>query len=372
MVDVNDFSARRQEILDRGILNWGDLRPLKAFFSRGEKGEALTVSFIGGSITQGCLATTEEQQYTHLVHGWFCKTFPNAEITYLNAPVGGTDSQFGVARVETDILEHDPDLLVIEFSVNDQNTPFYQETYEGLVRKVLSWKKVPAVLLLMNTMYNGQGSAQDQHLPVGLAYNLPCVSMKESFLAEVEAGRMTSQDLTVDHLHPNDFGHQQVADLVINFLEQVLHCPDALRPPLTKNRFQRSVRYRNTNCQPKMEGFAADTVSQASSWYYFANGWTAKHTGDRISFEVKGTSLALQYRKCAKHPAPVAEAVVDGDAAHPIVLDANFDQDWGDCLYLQLLAENLEDTVHTVTVRLTETHENDTADFYLVSLIAGR
>lgn len=372
MGNLDEFSAHRQEILDRGILNWGSLRPLKKLFRRAEEGEGLTISFIGGSITQGCLAATEDRQYTHRIHKWFCTMFPKASFTYLNAPVGGTDSQFGVARIEQDVLERNPDFLIVEFTVNDKNEPFYMETYEGLVRKILLWPDAPAVLLLMNCMYDGQGSAQEQHLPVGIAYGLPCVSMKESFLAEVEAGRLTAQDLTVDNLHPNDFGHEQVADLVINFLEKVFRQTDVLRPPLTSNRFQGSVRYQNRSCEPELKGFVPDFESQANSWYYFANGWKAGKTGDAISFTAAGTSLAVQYRKCAKHPAPVAVAVVDGDEAHPIVLDANFDQDWGDCLYLQLLAEDLPDGEHTVEIRLTETHESDTADFYLVSLIAGR
>lgn len=371
MEQLEAFPERRQEVFDRGILNWGNLLPLKTLFARARNGEQLTVSFIGGSITQGCLASAEDRQYTHLVHAWFCRTFPDAAFTYHNAPVGGTDSQFGAARVEQDVLEKQPDFLIIEFTVNDKNEPFYMETYEGLVRKVLSWQKVPAVLLLMNCMYDGQESAQEQHLPVAYAYGLPCVSMKESVLAEVQAGRLTAKELTADNLHPNDFGHEQVAGLVIHFLERVLRQPDALIPPLTRNRFQRSVRYQNGNCTPVLNGFKPDLVSQANSWYYFANGWTAGRTGDAITFTVSGTNLAVQYRKCAKHPAPVAEAVVDGDEAHPVILDANFDQDWGDCLFLQLLAEDLPDGEHTVTVRLKETHEHDTADFYLVSLIAG-
>ncbi len=371
MEHIKDFEHRRQEILDRGIVNWGDLKPLRELFGQARAGARLTISFIGGSITQGCQAAAEENQYTHRVFDWFCKTFPEAQCTYLNAPVGGTDSQFGVARVEQEILAHDPDFLIIEFSVNDQNTRFYMETYEGLVRKVLSWKKAPAVLLLMNTMYDGNGSAQEQHLPVGMAYNLPCVSMRESFLAEVEAGRMTSEDLTVDHLHPNDFGHAQVAGLVTNFLEHVMELEDGLRPPVTDNRFQSSVRYQNANCAPELKGFVPDLESVANSWYYFANGWRAGSTGDTITFHVKGTNLAVQYRKSAKHPAPIAKAVVDGDEANPVILDANFDQDWGDCLYLQLLAQDLPDVEHTVRIELTNTHEDDTADFYLVSLIAG-
>ena len=86
---------------------------------------------------------------------------------------------------------------------------------------------------------------------------------------------------------------------------------------------------------------------------------------------MEGTCLAVQYRKSVKKPAPVARAVVDGDEEHAVVLDANFDEDWGDCLYLQDLLVHGAHGPHTVDITLTETHENDAVPFYLVSVIAS-
>ena len=40
----------------------------------------------------------------------------------------------------------------------------------------------------------------------------------------------------------------------------------------------------------------------------------------------------MQLKRTVKRPAPVALAIVDGDEEHAVILDANFDQDWGDCL----------------------------------------
>ena len=103
----------------------------------------------------------------------------------------------------------------------------------------------------------------------------------------------------------------------------------------------------------------------------FRCGWTAAKEGDRITFEVEGTEIAVQYRKSVKHPAPVAVAVVDGEEEHGITLDANFEETWGDCLHIDTLAHHIPMGVHKVEIRLTQTHEDDAVPFYLVSVIAS-
>ncbi len=73
--------------------------------------------------------------------------------------------------------------------------------------------------------------------------------------------------------------------------------------------------------------------------------------------------------KSVKHPAPVAIAVVDGNEEKAVVLDANFEEDWGDCLYIDTLAHHISPGAHRVEIRLTQTHADDAVPFYLVSII---
>ena len=65
---------------------------------KAKSGEPITVGFLGGSITQGCLSSTPETCYAYLVYEWWKKQFPDTSVTYVNAGIGGTTSQFGVAR----------------------------------------------------------------------------------------------------------------------------------------------------------------------------------------------------------------------------------------------------------------------------------
>ena len=81
-----------------GIVNCGNWYRIKKVMRKAKSGEPITVGFLGGSITQGCLSSTPETCYAYLVYEWWKKQFPDTSVTYVNAGIGGTTSQFGVAR----------------------------------------------------------------------------------------------------------------------------------------------------------------------------------------------------------------------------------------------------------------------------------
>lgn len=190
------------------------------------------------------------------MYTWWKETFPQAEFVYCNAGIGGTTSEFGAARVGTDLLAERPDFVIVEFSVNDESTEHFKETYEGLVRKILGAAWNPAVLLVHNVFYHNGANAQMMHAAIGRHYDLPSVSMQSSIYPEVVAGRIENRAITPDDLHPNDEGHALVASVITYFLEQVRSgkltgsntsfAPGAKLPaPLTKNAYEDSVRIRN-------------------------------------------------------------------------------------------------------------------------------
>lgn len=366
---------------DAGVTNPGNLTRLKALMRRAEAGEELTIGFLGGSITQGSLATAPDLCYAYHVYQWWVKTFPKASFHYVNAGIGATNSQFGAARAESDLLAYRPDYVSIEFSVNDESNAHFLETYEGLVRRVYASETQPAILMIHNVRYDNGENAQLMHAKVVRHYELPAVSMQSSIYPELLAGRIENRDITPDDLHPNDLGHALVASVITHRLEEIYaHIDepdpapipaDALPTPLTENAYEDSVRYRNDNIVPVTDGFIPDTTSHGPITDIFQKGWTATEQGARIAFEVEGSCLAVQYRRTIKLPAPIAKAVVDGDEAHAVTLDGNFDETWGDKLVLDTLLEHGAKGKHTVEITLCETHAGDVLPFYLVSVIAS-
>lgn len=372
---------------EEGMSYDGDWRRLRKTMEKARRGEAITVGFLGGSITQGSLSSLPTTCYAYLVYDWWVQKFPQSQITYVNAGIGGTTSHFAVGRVKEDLFSYKPDFTTVEFSVNDDNTPFFRETYEGLIRSIYQDENEPAIVIIHNVFYESGTNAQDQHELVGRRYGIPCVSMKTSVYREVANGNLPVRDITPDDLHPNDAGHRLLADLVIYFLEKVystLDVPeeeiippqiaqqfDQIPSPITANGYESSIRYRNHNCAPVLNGYVADTEPQNHITEIFRKGWISENAGDSITFEADGSSLAVQYRKSVKHPACVAKAVVDGDEEGAIILDGNFDETWGDCLYLQSLLHHGENGKHTVKITTTEGVKGQHVPFYLVSVIAS-
>jgi len=362
---------------EKGIAGRGNLARLKRVMKKAREGASLTVGFLGGSITQGSLSSAPELCYAHRVYDWWRKTFPDAEFTYVNAGIGGTTSQFGAARVSSDLLTYHPDFVIVEFAVNDESSEHFLETYEGVVRQVYADADAPALLLVYNVYYHNGANAQLQHSKIGRHYSLPAVSMQSSIYPEVVAGRIENRSITPDDLHPNDDGHELVAGVITHFLDKVAaeleqgEEPEPAMPqPLTKNRYEDSIRHQNGNITPELMGFEADSEPQQGITDCFKNGWTARREGDAIRFQVEGSCIAVQFRQTVKRPAPVAVAVIDGEE-EIIRLDANFEEDWGDNLALVTVLEEEKPEVHTVEIRIVEAHEEDVLPFYLVSVISS-
>ncbi|MCD8073679.1 MAG: SGNH/GDSL hydrolase family protein [Lachnospiraceae bacterium] len=381
-----------------GIVNQGNDARLQNAMRRASVGGKLTIGFLGGSITQGSLSSTPQTCYAYLVYSWWKENFPMADVSYVNAGIGATTSQFGAARVGEDLLSYKPDVVFLEFSVNDGSNAHFLETYEGLVRRVLSDETAPAVVLIYNVCYDNGASAQLMHAKVGRHYDLPGISMQSSIYPELLAGRIENRAITPDDLHPNDAGHELVASVITCYLETVRErmeasggqnravCEnhssvyvenanvtdpaDGLPAPLTANTYEHSIRYNNKNGIPvEVEGFAKDTREQNGSTDIFKNGWEASAQGAHIVFSLEGTGVSVQFRRSVNQPAPVAEILVDDDPATRTILDANFDETWGDKLDLLTVTEHMPEGTHRIEVRLIETHEDDAVPFYLNAVL---
>lgn len=362
---------------EQGIVNEGNLERIKEAMEKAKKGGEICLSFLGGSITQGAVSSESQFCYASRVYEWWKTNFPKAKFVYNNAGIGGTTSQFGVARVEGDVLVKAPDLVIVEFSVNDMANEHFMETYEGLIRRIYMSKTKPAILIVHSVQYDDGKSAEEYHKKIGKYYDIPCISMKSTIYKEVVNEKIRISEITPDNLHPNDTGHFLVADVITYFLQKVKDQKhknlkqsfEAEKKAITRNRYEKSVCYQAFNSNPVMDGFQVDPIPRENIADCFRGGWVAKEMGARIEFQFKGKGVAIQYRKTKDKPAPIAKLVLDGLYENPIIMDANFDEEWGDLLELTTIAEDLEDTIHKIEIEIIEVHDNDQKEFYLRSVI---
>lgn len=363
---------------------------LKNLMKRAANGESLVIGFLGGSITQGSLSSTPKTCYAYLVYEWWKKSFPNAAFSFVNGGIGGTTSHYGGARAWKDVLCYRPDIVTVDFSVNDDANEFFEETYEGTLRRLLAAPSAPAVVVLNNVFYDTGKNAQNYHNRIADHYGIPHVSIKDTVYPDVESGKIVRADITPDNLHPNDKGHRLVADEICKLLDSIkaemeeetiageniegkstkTEASVSLPAPLTENAYEHSRLIQIQDNEAILDGFLVDPIEKKGMLDIFKNGWTAAHTNDKISFEIECSCLAVQYRKSVQQPVPKAKAVIDGDEAHAVILDGNFTEDWGDCLYLEPLLHHAEKKVHRIEIIVTDA-KDIVRPFYLVSLIVS-
>lgn len=390
--DLREAVGKVKEHYRDGLVNAGDDSRIVKCMRRALAGEKLTVAFLGGSITQGCLSSTPQLCYAFRTYDWWERSFPNSEISYWNAGIGGTTSHLGVARLQEEVLSQKPDFIIVEFSVNDEDVnPHFEETYESLIRRIMTAPWKPALMIVHNVRYDDGGNAELIHRPVAERYRIPAVSMKPVIYAKVAEGLLKNRDVTQDDLHPNDLGHELVAGVITNYLESAKKKAETLGPngdcggekddedpyltlplPLTRSSYESVTRHRNYQIEPvENHGFMRDDTPQKSISDCFKRGWMAKEKGARITFRVMAGNLAIQYRKTVRKPAPIATVYLDGDRKNGITLDSNFTEDWGDCLYLETILEHGDLREREVEIEITNASEDDAECFYLVSLIYG-
>lgn len=111
---------------------------LPNFLAKVHAGNRLKVAYLGGSITAAPGWRVQSRE-------WLQKKYPNAEFEEIHAAIGGTGSDLGVFRLERDVLQHRPDLLFVEFAVNDGGAPpeRIHKAMEGIVRQV--WAADPTI-----------------------------------------------------------------------------------------------------------------------------------------------------------------------------------------------------------------------------------
>ncbi|MBN2643432.1 MAG: SGNH/GDSL hydrolase family protein [Victivallales bacterium] len=112
-----------------------------AFSRKAQNGARLTVAFLGGSLTWGANASDPlKTSYRALVGKALQEKYPKAHFTFVNAAIGGTGAQLGLFRLERDVLSHKPDLMFLDFTLNDNLYKISDATlsaYESIIRQTL-------------------------------------------------------------------------------------------------------------------------------------------------------------------------------------------------------------------------------------------
>lgn len=350
--EADDARTDYEKMVDRSLLSVGDMTRMSDVFQKAQNGEDITVAYIGGSITEGYNAGTTEfyaKTCTDLLQGYF----PDITVTGVNAGISGTPSLLGNLRLERDVLSADPDIVFVEFAVNDGQEADYKNAYESLVRTLLTQEKDIAVVLLFTVLDSGY-TCQEHMSKIGANYDLPMISVHDSVYEEIEAGRMTWQDYSNDQSHPNAYGHKCITDFVDNYYQKVLpvvaenvgEVSKELPDPVF------SAKYMNMHYidSATMDGVELDGFEQYDTHGSFHNGWMYRGTdGGSMKFTVDCSVLEMVFKANNSDKYGTADIYVDGEKIKSVV--SNMSDGWNNPVTAYLI-DNDSSAEHTVEIRM--------------------
>ena len=215
------------QMLENSLVSVGNTQRVQAAIAKARAGEEVTIAYLGGSITEGALAQPQQTRcYAYLSAHAFAETYmPNPKLLkYVNAGISGTPSVLGITRLEQDVLRHEPDIVFVEFAVNDSNQMPYRIVYESMIRKLLADECQPAVVLIFTFMESGY-SCQPHMQQVGSHYDLGMISVKDAIQPQITLGNITWRDYSSDYTHPNTAAHRFIAEMISNYFAKAEATP---------------------------------------------------------------------------------------------------------------------------------------------------
>lgn len=366
--DLKESGIACRNLLRKYYYGYGASSIYKAL-NKGRKGENIKIGVIGGSITEGYAATTDDKRWANLMADWWKQKFPSSTIELINAGWGGTGSDIGVHRVYDDLLIENPDFIVIEFAVNDTEGELATKMMEGLVQQIIESDNSPGVMILALKQDNGT-TAQVSHKLVSEYYGIPLVSFADLIDAKVAEDGIALSSIFVDGLHPNDLGMNYIAD----FIKEELDDYYATLPPLgdipdiniqLPTPLVTDI-YKNTH-----QIFSNDIIPILNSgWTNTAKGWESETSGAQIDFKILGNAISLIFTQTNGTQRGKAEVWVD--EGPKTIINAYMNEDWGTRYAFTLVEEGLDDGDHILHVKTLDESSTD-GNFVEVTrlLVAG-
>jgi len=153
--------------------------------------------------------------------------YPFAVINIINTAIGGENSVSGVKRFDADVLSHNPDVLFIDYALNDRRPGLEKskEAWESMIKKALK-RDIKVILLTpspdqrVNLLEPGNELEQHSLQIRGLADKFG-TGLVDSYMIFKELA--SSGDSISDYMsqvnHPNEKGNLLIANEIMKYFK---------------------------------------------------------------------------------------------------------------------------------------------------------
>ena len=272
--------------------------------------KSLKVAFLGGSITSGGCATEYSKNYVSHTERWLHNNFPQAKIKTNNAGVGNTGSNYGIFRLQKDILDvFVPDLIFIEYTSNDWGRfgeLNISRQNESIMRML--YKANPKIdIVFLFTAFTYESPCRSASTKLAEHYGLITMDPGKLIKTKIdteEGGEYSKY--THDKIHPNDTGHalygKMIGEtfskyLVENAPEKAEYLDVEVPEPLNKNGLFLAPEMVDVDEFDYSESFMRKDFSLELRQMKYDHYIETEKEGAEFTFDFDGTGFGLYIHK---------------------------------------------------------------------------
>lgn len=190
----------------------------------------INLVFHGHSVPTGYFRTPEVRtfdSYPFVLLKELKAVYPNAVINVITTSIGGENSTQGAKRFKKDVLIHKPDVLFIDYALNDRSIGLEQskKNLEKMIKQALK-KGIKIILMTpspdISVDFLKPGNELDlfaqQIRSLAAKYKIGVVDSFGIFKQAAGEGK-DIKDYMAQSNHPNEKGHQLIADGIMQYFK---------------------------------------------------------------------------------------------------------------------------------------------------------
>jgi lysophospholipase L1-like esterase len=189
-----------------------------------EKGDPVIISAIGDSLTAGWMV---RKGYLDFFEEMLKNEFPASKVKINNRGVPGDTADGGLDRLRDDVIDDDPDLVLVQFGLNDLYMGYPVSRFRNNIEAIVQSTKdncSAEIMLLTSGMINNR---QEMKAALEFYEAIASTSMKlNTALARVDlywkravdSGTALDSLLQFDGVHPTVEGYRLMAEALMETL----------------------------------------------------------------------------------------------------------------------------------------------------------
>ena len=185
------------------------------------EGGPLTIVALGDSLTQGWMV---RKGYLDFLEEMLVEKYPRSSPAILNRGIPGDTAEGGLQRVRIDVIDENPDCVLIQFALNDAFSGYSAEVFRNNIQAIISniRNSTEAEIVLVSSVCLGSipedrmaNRFYSQLEDLSQENGLPFVRVHEYWRRKIVEGVEFRKLVQFDQVHPTVEGYRLMAEAIM-------------------------------------------------------------------------------------------------------------------------------------------------------------